>query len=117
MAQVGGNGEPGPDGAPNYASTGPGYDLESEEYPTDGYAVGDVAMARSDAVSGSQFFIIAGEDNLAGLDQTSNYPRFGRVTAGQELVVQMSEQGTVTDTSDGAPTTLYVIRDITITAA
>jgi len=117
VAQVGGSGAPGPDGAPNYSSTGPGYDLDSEEYPTDGYAVGDVAMARADAVSGSQFFIVAAEDGLAPLDQSANYPRFGRVTAGQELVVQMSEQSTTTDTNDGAPTTLYVIRDITITAA
>jgi len=117
VAQVGGSGAPGPDGAPDYASTGPGYDLDSEEYPTDGYAIGDVAMARATAVSGSQFFIVAADDNLQALDQTANYPRFGRVTEGQDLVVQLSEQGTATETADGAPTTLYVIRDITITAA
>jgi cyclophilin family peptidyl-prolyl cis-trans isomerase len=117
VAQVGGSGTPGPDGAPDYGTTGPGYDLETEEYPTDGYAVGDVAMARSEAVSGSQFFLVASETALQPLDQASNYPRFGRITSGQELVVDMAEQGTTTETADGAPTTLYVIRDITITAA
>jgi cyclophilin family peptidyl-prolyl cis-trans isomerase len=115
VAQVGGSGAPGPDGAPDYGTTGPGYDLESEEYPTDGYAVGDVAMARSDAVSGSQFFMVAAEDSLQALDQAANYPRFGRITAGQELVTEMASKGVAGPTGDGVPSVLYVIRDITIT--
>jgi len=113
VAQVGDSGAAGADGAPDYGTTGPGYDMEDIEHPEDGYAVGDVAMARAEAVSGSQFFIVTSEDNLQALDQAANYPRFGRVTEGLELATEMSTKGD----ADGAPTALYVIRDITITAA
>lgn len=114
VAQVGGSGAAGDDGTPDYSSTGPGYDMEDIEHPADGYAVGDVAMARADAVSGSQFFIVTSESALEALDQAGNYPRFGRVAEGLELAVEMSNSG---DANDGTPTKLYLIRDITITAA
>ncbi len=109
VAQVGGAGTPGADGTPDYGSTGPGYDGVDDEYPTDGYHLGDVAMARAAAVSGSQFFIITGEDSLSALDQAGNYPRFGRVTAGLELAQQMTE-----DSVGEQPTVLYTIDSITI---
>lgn len=112
VAQVGGSGAPGPDGSPDYGTTGPGYDLTEEENPEDGYAVGDVAMARAEAVSGSQFFIVTSESALQALDQAGNYPRFGRVTEGLDLAVEMSSNGDAA--SNGSPTALYVIRDITI---
>lgn len=115
VAQVGGAGTPGPDGAPDYGTTGPGYDMEDVEHPEGGYAVGDVAMARAEAVSGSQFFIVTSESALQALDQAANYPRFGRVSAGLELATEMSANGDAA--ANGAPTKLYVIRDITITAA
>lgn len=114
VAQVGGAGTPGPDGAPDYGTTGPGYTLEDIEHPEDGYAVGDLAMARSDTVSGSQFFIVTSEQGLPPLDQAGNYPRFGRVTEGLELATEMSTKG---DAASGAPTVLYVIREVTITEA
>jgi len=112
VAQVGGSGAPGADGAPDYGTTGPGYDLTEEENPSDGYAVGDVAMARAATVSGSQFFIVTSENALQALDQAGNYPRFGRVTAGLELAAEMSSNGDAA--ANGAPTALYVIRDVTI---
>jgi cyclophilin family peptidyl-prolyl cis-trans isomerase len=115
VAQVGGSGAPGADGAPDYGTTGPGYDMEDVEHPADGYAVGDVAMARAEAVSGSQFFIVTSESALQALDQAGNYPRFGRVTAGLELATEMASNGDAA--ANGAPTALYVIRDITVTAA
>ncbi|HEX7133912.1 MAG TPA: peptidylprolyl isomerase [Iamia sp.] len=115
VAQVGGSGAPGPDGAPDYGTTGPGYSLEDIEHPTDGYAVGDVAMARAEQVSGSQFFIVTAEDSLQALDQAGNYPRFGRVTEGLELAAEMSSHGDAA--TNGTPTALYVISGITITAS
>jgi cyclophilin family peptidyl-prolyl cis-trans isomerase len=114
VAQVGGSGAPGADGAPDYGTTGPGYDMEDIEHPEGDYAVGDVAMARAEAVSGSQFFIVTSEKALEALDQAGTYPRFGRVTEGLDLAIEMSTKG---DATSGAPTALYVIRDITITAA
>jgi peptidyl-prolyl cis-trans isomerase B (cyclophilin B) len=115
VAQVGGAGTPGPDGAPDYGTTGPGYDLPDEEHPTDGYAVGDVAMARADTVSGSQFFIVTSESALQALDQAGNYPLLGSVTEGLELATEMSSNGD--PATNGAPTKLYVIRSVTINEA
>ncbi|QYG94977.1 peptidylprolyl isomerase [Iamia sp. SCSIO 61187] len=115
VAQVGGSGAPGADGAPDYGTTGPGYDLEDVEHPEDGYAVGDVAMARAETVSGSQFFIVTSESALQALDQAGNYPRFGRVTEGLELAAEMASQGD--PATNGGPLALYVIRDITIRPA
>lgn len=117
VAQVGGagtppldaEGQPIPDGAPDYGSTGPGYSGVDEEYPTDGYAEGDVAMARAAEVSGSQFFIVTGSDSLSALDQSGNYPRFGRVTAGLELAQEMTQ-----NSAGEQPTVLYTIESITI---
>jgi cyclophilin family peptidyl-prolyl cis-trans isomerase len=113
VAQVGGAGTPGPDGAPDYGTTGPGYDAEDVEHPTDGYAVGDLAMARSSTVSGSQFFIVTDEAGVPGLDQNGTYPRFGRVTEGLDLAVEMANSGD----PDGAPTQLYTIDSVTIRPA
>lgn len=115
VAQVGGSGAAGPDGAPDYGTTGPGYDITEEENPSDGYAVGDVAMARAETVSGSQFFIVTSESALQALDQAGNYPRFGRVTAGLDLATEMSSNGDAA--ANGAPTKLYVIRSVEIREA
>lgn len=112
VVQAGGSGAPGADGVPDYGTTGPGYSLPDEEHPEGGYAVGDIAMARAAEVSGSQFFIVTSEQGLAPLDQAGNYPRFGRVTDGLDLAVEMSMQA-----AGEAPTALYVIRDVTITEA
>lgn len=114
VAQVGGSGAPGADGTPDYGTTGPGYSLPDEEHP-DAYAVGDVAMARAEEVSGSQFFIVTSEQGLAPLDQAGNYPLLGKVTAGLDLAVEMASKGDTA--SNGTPTALYVIRDVTIRQA
>ena len=42
----------GSSGIPDCGTGGPGYDQEDIEKPDRAYTVGDVAMARSDAVSG-----------------------------------------------------------------
>lgn len=115
VAQVGGSGAAGADGTPDYGTTGPGYDMEDVEHPEGGYAAGDVAMARAENVSGSQFFIVTDDSALQALDQAGNYPRFGTVTEGLELATEMANSGDAA--SNGTPTTLYVIRSVTITEA
>jgi cyclophilin family peptidyl-prolyl cis-trans isomerase len=109
MAQTGSS------GTPDYGSGGPGYDLPDEEKPEEGYVytAGDVAMARSDTVSGSQFFIVATDEGAAHL--TPDYPLFGKVTEGQEIVQVIASQGDAV--SNGAPTALVTIESVTIRPA
>ena len=103
----------GSSGDPDYGSGGPGYDMEDVEKPEGAYAAGDVAMARAEAVSGSQFFIVA---SAAGAEQlTPDYPRFGTVTAGLELVADLASKGDAE--TNGTPTEVVTIESVTIRAA
>lgn len=97
-------------GVPDFGSGGPGYDLPDTEKPTDGYVAGDVAMARGDTVSGSQFFVVASETGAAQL--TNEYPRFGRVTEGLPLIAELAAKGDAA--SNGTPTEVVTIESIAI---
>lgn len=103
----------GSSGIPDYGSGGPGYSLPDIEKPTDGYAPGDLAMARSTEVSGSQFFIVATENGAAGLG--NEYPLFGKVTEGLELVTELATKGD--EASNGTPKELVTITSVTIRPA
>ncbi len=103
----------GSSGIPDYGSGGPGYDQEDIEKPTDGYAPGDVAMARSEAVSGSQFFLVASESGGAQL--TNEYPLFGRVTEGMDLVAELASLGD--QATNGTPTEIVTMESVTIRPA
>jgi peptidyl-prolyl cis-trans isomerase B (cyclophilin B) len=103
----------GSSGIPDYGSGGPGYDMPDVEKPTGAYAPGDVAMARSDAVSGSQFFLVASEGGAAQL--TPEYPLFGRVTEGLELVAELAGKGDAA--TNGTPSELVTITSVTIRPA
>ena len=106
----------GSSGIPDWGNGGPGYDQEDIEKPTDAYAVGDVAMARAQAVSGSQFFLVATEAGASQLTQVGlDYPRFGRVTEGQELVAELASLGDAA--ANGAPTELVTMDSVTIRPA
>ncbi len=109
MAQTGSS------GTPDYGSGGPGYDMPDEEKPEEGYVytAGDVAMARADTVSGSQFFIVATDEGAAHL--TPDYPLFGKVTEGQDIVEAIASQGDAA--TNGAPTALVTIDSVTIRTA
>ena len=93
-------------------SGGPGYSI-TETPPQDlTYTKGVVAMAKTETeapgTSGSQFFVVTGED--AGLPP--DYALLGKVTKGQEVVdkIGVSEVG-----SDEKPLQPVVIRDIRVT--
>lgn len=103
----------GSSGIPDFGSGGPGYDMPDIEKPTDGYAPGDLAMARSAAVSGSQFFIVASENGASAL--TNEYPLFGKVTEGLELVQLIAATGD--GDSNGTPTQLVTVQSVTIRPA
>jgi peptidyl-prolyl cis-trans isomerase B (cyclophilin B) len=91
---------------------GPGYSV-TEAPPEDlQYTRGVVAMAKTEmedpGTSGSQFFIVTGED--AGLP--AEYALLGRVTKGMDAVDRMA--AVETDPSTEAPATPVVVRRVTI---
>jgi cyclophilin family peptidyl-prolyl cis-trans isomerase len=71
-------------------SGGPGYTL-AEEPPKDGYQVGSLAMAKTQAPNstGSQFFIVTGAKGPDILGSSPTYSRFGKVTQGLEVAQKM----------------------------
>jgi cyclophilin family peptidyl-prolyl cis-trans isomerase len=87
-------------GDPTATGTGgPGYAID-DELPEEGdYELGSVAMANSGPnTSGSQFFIVTGDQGVA---LPPNYSLFGIVTEGfEETVKQMEALGS----ADGTPT-------------
>lgn len=95
---------------------GPGYELP-DELPTDGYAVGDVAMANAGPdTSGSQFFIGTGE----GVAQLPNaYTKFGRVVKGLDVAKTIEgfadPNADPGDPSAQTPTSPIYIYKVTIT--
>lgn len=98
----------GSSGVPDEGSGGPGYISPDVEKPTDGYEAGDVAMARGGAgVSGSQFFVVVGD---GGSQLTNEYPRFGRVTSGMEVVDEIVTAGG----PDGTPTRDVLIESVVV---
>jgi len=104
----------GSSGVPTWGGGGPGYDLGEGERPEAPYAIGDVAMARGETVSGSQFFVITGEQG-AGLQP--DYPRLGKVTDGMDVVTAISERGDPAQTesgTDGVPLERIVVETVTV---
>jgi cyclophilin family peptidyl-prolyl cis-trans isomerase len=65
---------------------GPGYTI-AEEPPKDGYPVGSLAMAKTQAPhsTGAQFFIVTGPRGPEILGASPTYSRFGKVTQGLEV--------------------------------
>src|SRR5215204_2968594 len=95
-------------------SGGPGYTV-TEAPPEDlAYAKGVVAMAKTETepagTSGSQFFVVTGED--AGLPP--DYALLGKITKGQDVVDKI---GVVEVQPDEQPVDPVVIRKVSITAA
>lgn len=89
----------------------PGYTI-AEEPPTEGgYEVGSLAMAKSPGANatGAQFFIVTGPN---GASLPPEYPLFGTVTEGMDVVSAI--EGTPTN-ADDAPTEPVVIDSVTIT--
>jgi peptidyl-prolyl cis-trans isomerase B (cyclophilin B) len=92
---------------------GPGYSVV-EKPPSDlQYTRGVVAMAKTldekPGTSGSQFFVVTGED--AGLPP--DYALLGEVTKGLEVVDRIAVVETVPP-DDGEPTSPIVIRQVTV---
>ncbi|GHO43784.1 hypothetical protein KSX_19470 [Ktedonospora formicarum] len=80
--QIAQGGDPKGDG-----TGGPGYTLPEEKAKDGDYSSGTISMARSDKVSGSQFFINTG-DNSSKLKGTS-YNTFGWIVKGMDVAVSL----------------------------
>ncbi len=95
---------------PTLGAGNPGYAIP-DELPEEGeYVVGSLAMANSGPdTSGSQFFIITGENGAA---LPPEYSLFGTVTAGMDVVEQLDSYGTP---GAGVPTEVVTIRSVSIT--
>ncbi len=86
---------------------GPGYSFE-DELPTDGYAIGDLAMANAGPdTNGSQYFIVTGDASFLPPD----FSKFGRVTEGLEIAQAIESLG---DASQQLAKPVYVY-SVTIT--
>lgn len=80
--QIAQGGDPKGDG-----TGGPGYTLPEETTKNGDYTAGSISMARSDKVSGSQFFINTG-DNSSKL-KGKNYNTFGWVVKGMDVALAL----------------------------
>jgi peptidyl-prolyl cis-trans isomerase B (cyclophilin B) len=93
-------------------SGGPGYSVTEAPPPDLAYTKGVVAMAKTGTepagTSGSQFFVVTGED--VGLPP--DYALLGKVTKGQDVVDKI---GVVAVGPDEQPTDPVVIRQIRVT--
>jgi len=92
---------------------GPGYTI-AEEPPTDGYKVGSLAMAKTNAPhsTGSQFFIVTSAAGAAKL--TNDYSRFGMVTGGLDVAQKLESFNDPAVGGDGPPTRPLYVFSITI---
>lgn len=90
---------------------GPGYTIAEEPPKSGKYEVGQLAMAKSEAPNstGSQFFIITGEDGAALPPQ---YSLLGRVTAGLDVAKEIEADGA--DADPAPPDKMHKIVRVTV---
>lgn len=69
---------------------GPGYSLK-DEGPKGPYGVGTIAMARSTAVSGSQFFINTTDNTAVLAPQPSVFNVFGDISSGLDVALKLQK--------------------------
>ena len=97
-----------PGSAPN---GGPGYTVKGEVPPSGAYKLGSLAMAKTTAqpngTSGSQFFIVAGQQ---GVQLPPQYSLFGQVVKGMSVVEAINRDGS----ASGTPAVLHRIEKVTI---
>ncbi len=84
---------------------GPGYEFE-DELPTDGYALGDLAMANAGAnTNGSQFFIVTGDASALPND----FSKFGAVVEGLDIAQAIESLGDPATQAPVAPVYIYSV--------
>jgi len=103
-------GDPGQDG-----TGGPGYKVVDTPPRTTKYALGSVAMAKTQTeargTSGSQFFVVTGDASFL----TPDYAVLGRVISGLKVALTIGKYGDANDPA-GTPTRIVVVKHIAISS-
>jgi peptidyl-prolyl cis-trans isomerase B (cyclophilin B) len=98
---------------------GPGYTVVEAPPPSTQYVLGDVAMAKTQAepagASGSQFFIVTGQNVTQSAGLTPDYALAGKVVSGINVVQKIGSLPT-SPPQDGAPTTPVVMSSVTVSS-
>lgn len=98
---------------------GPGYTVVEAPPPNTQYVRGDVAMAKTQAqpagASGSQFFIVTGQNVTRSAGLTPDYALAGKVVQGIGVVEKIGSLPT-NPPQDGAPTTPVVMTSVTVSS-
>jgi len=100
-------------GPPGNPQGGPGFSFGDRFPSTNGYQLGDVAMANTGQPdsNGSQFFIVVGK---TGEGLPPKYSLFGRVTKGMSVVDRIEAAGAPASSEVGTPTTITKITSVSV---
>lgn len=100
-------------GPPGNPQGGPGFSFGDRFPSTNGYQLGDVAMANTGQPdsNGSQFFVVVGK---AGEALPPKYSLFGRVTKGMSVVDRIEAGGAPSSSEAGTPKTITKITSISV---
>jgi peptidyl-prolyl cis-trans isomerase B (cyclophilin B) len=98
---------------------GPGYTVVEAPPPGTQYVLGDVAMAKTQAqpagASGSQFFVVTGQNVTQSAGLTPDYALAGKVVSGIGVVEKIGSLPT-NPPQDGTPTTPVVMTSVTVSS-
>ncbi len=98
---------------------GPGYTVVEAPPANTQYVLGDVAMAKTQAqpagASGSQFFIVTGQNVTQSAGLTPDYALAGKVVSGISAVEKIGSLPT-NPPQDGTPTTPVVMTSVTVSS-
>ena len=101
-------------------SGGPGYTVVEAPPANTQYVLGDVAMAKTQTqpsgASGSQFFIVTGQNVTQSAGLTPDYALAGKVVSGINVVKAIGSLPT-NPPQDGAPTTPVVMSSVTVSTS
>ena len=99
---------------------GPGYTVVEAPPKDTQYVLGDVAMAKTQSqppgASGSQFFVVTGQNVTQSAGLTPDYALAGKVVSGIGVVKRIGALPT-NPPQDGAPTTAVVMSKVTVSTS
>jgi peptidyl-prolyl cis-trans isomerase B (cyclophilin B) len=99
---------------------GPGYTVTEAPPQNTQYVLGDVAMAKTESqpagASGSQFFIVTGQNVTQSAGLTPDYALAGKVVSGIDVVEKIGALPT-NPPQDGAPTIPVVMSSVTVSTS
>jgi len=99
---------------------GPGYTVVEAPPQSTQYVLGDVAMAKTQTqpagASGSQFFVVTGQNVTQSAGLTPDYALAGKVVSGMNVVQKIGSLPT-NPPQDGSPTPTVVMSSVTVSTS